>query len=183
MVKRWRKISARAVAVVGGVVLIGMTGVPTIAAAAAPGSTADKHCLTLTGVTEQTLTFNYVGSPPAPTPIREVGDTLTYWDDIYAPDGTVIGHTVGMVAAVRKTADNRLITQYHETVTVPDGNIMTTGYMDREAMLHGGVVHLSAIGVSGKYAGKKGFRDWWIIPPIPDPPTSANRVGVRIVMC
>jgi hypothetical protein len=50
-------------------------------------------------------------------------------------------------------------------------------------MIHGGVVHLRAVGVSGKYAGKKGFRDWWILPPVPDPPTADNRVGVRLALC
>lgn len=144
----------------------------------------DGNCIFVgNGVTERTVNFYYVGSAPNPTPIQQVGDTVIYNDDIYDADGTVIGHAVGYVTAVYLQSAGHLITEYHETVQLPQGRLTTTGVMERQAMIAGGTVHLQATGVSGEFAGKYGYRNWALQQPIPNPLTNAEPVVVNIVMC
>lgn len=135
------------------------------------------------GVTERTTRFDYIGSTPVPTPVQKVGDTVTYYDEIYDAHDNVIGHTIGYVTAIYQSSPGHLMTQYSETVELPGGRLTATGFMERQSMVTGGTVHLRAVGVSGTFAGKHGYRDWALKKPIPDPLTSAERVTMSVKLC
>ncbi|HEY3480220.1 MAG TPA: hypothetical protein VGL02_15085, partial [Streptomyces sp.] len=147
------------------------------------GTRHQPSCVHVGGVTERTTRFDYIGSTPDPTPIQKVGDTVSYFDEIYDAHDNVIGHTVGYVTAIYQRAPGHLVTQYSETVELPGGRLNATGYMERQAMVTGETVHLRAVGVSGSFAGKHGYRDWALMKPIPVPLTSAERVTMSITLC
>lgn len=169
-----------AIAVIG--VAAAVSGVALAQGSSEPSR--DGRCLSLgEGVTERTIRYDYLGSPPSPTPLQKVGDTVTYYDEIYDTNKKVIGHTLGYVTGVYLDSPGHLVTEYHETVELPDGRLTTTGFMDRVSMITGGTVHLQAIGRSGKFAGKTGYRDWALKKPIPKPLTNAAFVTVKQTLC
>jgi Allene oxide cyclase barrel like domain len=163
-------------------------GTPQSTAAAASTAGAEVQargdCIYIgNGVTERTVNFYYVGSTPNPTPIQQVGDGLIYYDEIYDAAGQVIGHAIGYVSAVMQQSPGHLETEYHETVELPQGRLTTTGFIERQALFSGATLHLQAVGISGQFAGKYGYRDWALKQPIPVPLTDAEPVVVNIKMC
>lgn len=155
------------------------------AAAIRSASTTSSHhasCVSVSYV-EQTVRFDYIGSDPNPTPLQKVGDTVTYYDDIFDAEGRVIGHAVGYVTGDYEPTPGHLITSYKETVQLPQGRLTTTGLMERQKMVVGDTVHLQAEGRSGAFAGKTGYRDWALQKPIQVPLTKDEKVDMSILLC
>ncbi len=166
--------------VVAASIAVSVTAFRSTPAAAQTGS----HCVTAgAGLSEQTMNYYFTGAS-ATVPVQNVGETLIYHDNIYDADNQVVGHAVGFVSAVyKRPSDGHLMTQYYETVQLPDGSISDSGLNDRYTIFSGGVAHFHAIGTSGRYLGKTGTRDWQLIPPVAVPPRPDQRGRFTYVMC
>jgi hypothetical protein len=137
-------------------------------------------CTTIDDITEQTLDYHYTGVSSA-IPVRNAGEGLTFYDEVYDNHNKVIGHALGMVLGVyTRPADGHLVAQYHEIVELPGGSISTSGLADRTGIFLGHPTHFAAVGVSGKYLGMKGYRSWWLTD---FPPSLDSRATVKIVLC
>jgi hypothetical protein len=133
-------------------------------------------------ITEQTIRFESLGQGGIQ---MQVGDAASFYDNVY--DGstdTVVGHVVGMVVAVQKRADGHLITHYTDEMVFPDGAIRADGRADRSEVLTGKTVRYPAVGLSGRYAGKAGYREWnTIIPDVPPENPGDIRIRLKVVLC
>jgi hypothetical protein len=139
---------------------------------------ADPTYIVIDNITEQTSAFHIISTNPL-APMSEVGDSGVYYDNIFSESKEIIGHTVGYIRAIAKDpADGHLITQFEEIVELEDGIIRAYGPFDRSTLLSGACVRLTVEGLSGKYAGMGGFREWQIIPPLAE-----ATVRVRMVLC
>jgi hypothetical protein len=162
----------------------------SVQAFATRGSSAEAQptgqsgdCTVIDDLTEETTNFHYVGES-LDVPVQNVGESLIYYDTLYDPRNNVVGHAVGFVSAIyRRPSDGHLMTQYYETVHLPDGSFSDSGINDRADIFDGGTAHFSAIGSSGKYLGRKGTREWQLLPPIERPPKKDARTRVKIVLC
>jgi allene oxide cyclase-like protein len=129
-------------------------------------------------LTEQTLRFEAVGTR---SPRMQTGDGATFYNEIYDSDDNVVGDTVGLVIALSvQPSDGHMITEYREAINLLDGTLRSSGVVDRDAMLSGTPIRLEVVGTSGKYLGRKGFRECQLLPPYP--PTNDSRVSVKIVL-
>lgn len=159
------------------------TALPARTAHAASVASGGSGCVNIENLVERTVNYYYVGSTPNPTPIQQVGDSVIYYDDIYNASGGVIGHAIGYVTAVYEDSPGHLVTEYHEAVELPQGRLTTTGYVDRQDLFTGATLHLQAVGLSGEFANKHGYRNWALKQPIPVPLTDAEPVIVTISLC
>ncbi|HUR07918.1 MAG TPA: hypothetical protein VM347_35620 [Nonomuraea sp.] len=124
--------------------------------------------IVLDDMTERTKAFHFVAAPDA-FPMTSVGDSVVYEDEIFNADKEVVGHTIGMARVVRKReSDDHIFAEYDEVVQLQDGIMRATGTFDRNALLAGACVRLKLEGLSGRYAGMSGFREWQVIPPLTD---------------
>jgi hypothetical protein len=139
--------------------------------------TAAPRYIVLDNMTEQTNASHFVCAPGV-IPATEVGDTFIYVDDIFNTSGETIGHAIGIARVLQKhDTDGHPITQHEEIVEMQDGLVRAIGVFDRHSMLAGECVRLQAEGLSGRYAGMAGFREWQLIPPM-----SNRTVRMRIVL-
>ncbi|MFD7924283.1 hypothetical protein ACFV3R_34410 [Streptomyces sp. NPDC059740] len=149
----------------------------------AAGAPAQRRCTVIDDLTEATVNHRYVGESLT-IPVQHVGESLVYYDDLYDPRGKVVGHAVGFVSGIyQRPSDGHLMTQYYETVKLPDGTFSDSGIVDRFAMFDGATAHFDVVGTSGKYLGQKGTRDWRFPPPIQHPPKPDTRLQVTIRLC
>lgn len=129
-------------------------------------------------LTEQTLRFETAGTR---SPRMQPGDGATFYNEIYDSDDNVVGDTVGLVIALSvQPSDGHMITEYTEVINLLGGTLRSSGVVDRDALLTGVPIRLEVIGTSGKYLGRKGFRECRLLPPYP--PANDNRVTVKIVL-
>jgi hypothetical protein len=136
----------------------------------------------ITGVTERTVEFKFIGTP-FPDVMAKVGDAVTYRDDIYGPDGEVIGHAIGFSTVIAKRpSDGHLISTYAEAVEIGEDTLRTTATVDRTAVIAGGWARFDAIGTGGAFAGLRGTRRWRLAPPLYDPPRPEQHVDMEIVL-
>jgi hypothetical protein len=157
------------------------------AAGAAPGH-GGRHgsCVSVRGITEQTVKYDTVGSVTADgTPMQQVGDTAVYTDTIFGPDGSVVGKALGYVTIVAvRPGDGHLLTDYQETVQLPQGTLSDTGRrLDRNGMIGGEWLNFTAHGTTGEFAGKHGYRRWRLLPPLSNPPVPSEKAQVEITLC
>jgi hypothetical protein len=165
------------------VVAASVTACVTAFATRGPAAQAEADCLTIDGLTEETTDYHYVGES-LDVPVQNVGESLIYHDTLYDRQNNVVGNAVGFVSAVyRRPSDGHLMTQYYETVHLPDGSFSDSGINDRADIFDGGTAHFDAIGTSGKFLGRKGTREWALLPPIERPPRKDARTSVKIVLC
>lgn len=144
---------------------------------------AQNDCITIDNLTEETTNHHYVGES-LDVPVQNVGESLIYYDTLYDPRNKVVGHAVGFVSGIyRRSSDGHLMTQYYETVHLPEGSFSDSGINDRADIFDGGTAHFDAIGTSGKFLGRKGTREWALLPPIERPPRKDARTSVKIVLC
>jgi hypothetical protein len=130
--------------------------------------TTPPRYIVLDNLTETTKASHFVCAPGT-FPLTEVGDTIIYADDIFDESKEVIGHTVGIARVIQKhDTDGHVITHYEEIVQLEDGLIKAAGAFDRQSMLTGNCIRLQAEGLSGRYVGMSGFREWQLIPPVTD---------------
>lgn len=155
----------------------GAIGASYSATALAGGTSASARqaCEVVAQATEQTADSDYVGSYP---PIEKVGDGATYYDAIYGPSGTVKGHVVGYgVGTYVRPSDGHLMAHFEESMQLPGGTLRDTGTIDRNAMLSGAPVYLHAVGESGDYLGKSGYRELQVL-------SLANQTArMKVVLC
>ena len=176
--RRYARIAAVIVAFVA-------TSAATVTAASAATSGASlhrQHCEVVQDVTEQTIRWESMGNGGLG---MVVGDFATYYDNIYDAADNVIGHAVGLVAAVsNRSSDGHLIADYTEGIQLASGSLRTHGYVDRNVLLSGNWVRIPAFGLSGTYLNKAGYREVQVIIPS-TPPTSISdvRIRVKMVMC
>lgn len=167
-----------ALALIAAVVAVGSE------ASAAPTTRSPgefRRCSTITGWTEQTISFSYIGTA-APFPIHKVGDALVYHDLIFGADGATIGSAVGYVEAVSIAPNGHIWTTYVESSQTPDGTWTATGRVDRTAMLTStGLARLELVGTGGAYAGEHGTLQWKIeqVPPA----NASVKVDLTIDLC
>jgi Allene oxide cyclase barrel like domain len=138
--------------------------------------TTPPELIVLDNMTER-IKSSYFVCPPGEFPMTTEGDSSVYTDDIFNEAGEVVGHTVGM-ARVLRIADGKVITQFEEIVELGDGIVRGIGAFDRNAILAGECVRLQVEGMSGRYVGMSGFREWQLIPPI----SRDGAVALRIVL-
>jgi hypothetical protein len=144
---------------------------------------AATRCTVIDNLTEQTMAHDYVGQSQT-VPVQNVGESLVYYDNLYDQQNKVVGHAVGFVSGIyKRPSDGHLMTQYYETVELPDGTFSDNGINDRLAVFDGGTAHFDAIGTAGKYLGWKGTREWQFLPPITRPPRPDARTSVHIELC
>jgi hypothetical protein len=141
-----------------------------------------KNCSVVQDITERTARYEIIGSHNSAG--MQIGDASSYFDEIYEGNSDkVIGNSLGIVTGVyRKASDNHLVQIFQDAVQLPDGTLFASGPVDRDAMLQGAAFRLKAEGKSGKFAGKKGYREMQILPPYP-PPNLNSRLRIKIVLC
>ncbi|WUH89336.1 hypothetical protein OG900_03700 [Streptomyces sp. NBC_00433] len=145
-----------------------------------------SSCVSVRGVLEQTVKYDTVGSDIAGTPpMQKVGDTAVYTDTIFGSDGSVVGKALGYVTIVAiRPSDGHLLTDYHETVQLPQGTLSDSAKrLDRDGMIAGEWLNFSATGTSGDFAGKVGYRRWRLLPPLSNPPVPSEKAQVEITLC
>lgn len=91
----------------------------------------------------------------------KVGQVGKFDDELYDESGALIGTSSGSfrIEYVRPT-DGGLLTYYKEDITLKDGVIHAEGWADFIDVKTSKWVFYPATGVSGRYAGKTGFRQW-----------------------
>ena len=91
----------------------------------------------------------------------QVGQVGTFDDELFDVDGNQIGTSHGSfrIEYVRPT-DGGLLTYYTEDITLDDGVIHAEGWADFNDVRTSKWVFYPATGVSGRYAGKTGYRAW-----------------------
>lgn len=171
-----------------GTIVLTATTVALTTALAAGSAAADDSghghsCVGVSGLTEQTVKYDFTG--PGTAPMRQIGDTAIYTDTIFGPDGSVVGKALGYVTVVAvRPSDGHLLTDYQETVQLPQGTLRDSGRrLDRDGMIAGQWLHFSATGTAGDFAGKSGFRQWRLLPPLSNPPVPSEKAQVVIKLC
>jgi hypothetical protein len=119
----------------------------------------------LEDMTEKTVQYSYIGKHD-PLPIQQVGDAITYFDEIYNADGETIGRAVGLVTATHLAPNGHLMTHYEDAVELPEGTLRSSGAVDRQEMLEGACIKFAVVGTSGKFLGLSGLREWQLILPV-----------------
>ncbi|WP_194916709.1 allene oxide cyclase barrel-like domain-containing protein [Catenulispora rubra] len=133
----------------------------------------------LQGWTELTLNYNSTGTPVPPG--NEVGDAVIYNDAVFDQNDKQVGHAVGYVSIQRKDpADGHLISYYHATEDLPDGQFNETGTVDRTATWQGVPAVFRIEGTTGAYAGKHGYLTWRLLQV---PVTINTRASLDLWLC
>nr|5DYV_A Chain A, YD repeat-containing protein [Micromonospora maris]5DYV_B Chain B, YD repeat-containing protein [Micromonospora maris]5DYV_C Chain C, YD repeat-containing protein [Micromonospora maris]5DYV_D Chain D, YD repeat-containing protein [Micromonospora maris]5DYV_E Chain E, YD repeat-containing protein [Micromonospora maris]5DYV_F Chain F, YD repeat-containing protein [Micromonospora maris]5DYV_G Chain G, YD repeat-containing protein [Micromonospora maris]5DYV_H Chain H, YD repeat-conta len=90
-----------------------------------------------------------------------VGQVGKFDDELYDEAGAQIGTSSGnfRIEYVRPT-DGGLLTYYQEDITLSDGVIHAEGWADFNDVRTSKWVFYPATGVSGRYLGLTGFRQW-----------------------
>jgi hypothetical protein len=91
----------------------------------------------------------------------QVGQVGKFDDELFDESGTLIGTSSGSfrIEYVRPT-DGGLLTYYQEDITLADGVIHAEGWADFQDVKTSKWVFYPAVGVSGRYEGKTGYRQW-----------------------
>jgi hypothetical protein len=112
-------------------------------------------------------------SPSGPV----VGDSFTYITVLHDGTGAVVGGVRGRCGwlFVRRS-DGHLLGWCNETLALTGGTVRTWGGIDAATVFSGAVTRLAAVGVSGRYAGILGSREF---AATPDPNVWQSRVVLR----
>jgi hypothetical protein len=91
----------------------------------------------------------------------KVGQVGKFDDELYDESGALIGTSSGSfrIEYVRPT-DGGLLTYYQEDITLEDGVVHAEGWADFLDVKTSKWVFYPATGVSGRYEGKTGYRQW-----------------------
>ncbi|WUI00909.1 hypothetical protein OHR68_03560 [Spirillospora sp. NBC_00431] len=174
---------ARLTAVAAAVVVVGAVQSAS-ASADRGGSPGERRCEVLDGLREQTIRFESLGTGSLE---MQVGDSGSFYDNIYDASGKTIGNVVGVVTAIYKNSDGHLMTKYAEAVKLPGGMVRAEGWADRTVVWQNKTVRYRAYGLTGKYAGKVGYREWFIPPPPPGTPPGSGgkdvKIHLKMVLC
>jgi len=87
-----------------------------------------------------------------------VGHSVTFHDELYDADGTLVGTTEGLAVVFSHAEDGRLMQLVSAVDTFPDGTVHWTGKYDMEPVEDEHSV--VAIGTGGAYVGMIGTRSW-----------------------
>jgi hypothetical protein len=138
----------------------------TVSAPAGASAGTGQNCVTFDSPEEVGVAVNFIGGFP---PGQKTGDAYTYFDEVHDADGTIFAKTVGYASVLyERPSDGHPMALYAETFILPDGSsFRTEAVLDRKAIGQAVEVTLPAIGTSGVFAGKKGFRKWQLLPEIP----------------
>jgi hypothetical protein len=165
-----RTSNARSAALVcAGLAVLGtvMTGSSLSADASAGGGLAELDgtwngdCVTFENLTEKVIDLRYEDVPPTGP---SVGDVGTFSDHLLDSRGRLVAtqEGVGWDNEVRQ-GDGHLLGYYSETINLRGGKLRTFGQVDINAMLGGATAKIHVVGVSGRYFGMTGSREWVVI--------------------
>lgn len=153
-----RRHVTRSAAVVAGLVAVLVAVVGAAPASAAHGKGKRQIVLELTA---RVIELNPVDNPPVgPSTNDETDYRYGEFDAAGRQRGTTVGHLDGLWV---RPSDGHLFSLNTETLTLDDGVIRTFGVVDEATTLGGAVATIHAVGVSGKYAGKVGTRQMWVV--------------------
>jgi Allene oxide cyclase barrel like domain len=89
------------------------------------------------------------------------GQTGTFDDELYDAGGNLIGTSHGSFEIrYRRPTDDALPSYYQEDITLADGTIHAEGWADFIDVKTSQWVFYPAVGTSGRYLGKRGYRQW-----------------------
>jgi hypothetical protein len=158
------------------VVLTALLGTSVAAAAAAPAAVAASPAVaapraaaehrgaavTLDPLVE-VITSLVIDSSSPSGPV--VGDSFTYVTVLHDATGTVVGGVRGRCAwlFVRRS-DGHLLGWCSEALALSGGTVRTWGGIDAASVFSGAVTRFQAAGVSGRYAGMRGTREFAATP-------------------
>jgi hypothetical protein len=102
------------------------------------------------------ITLRYDGdTPDAP----KVGESDTYDTVLLDANGSKVGTVTGAgKVGYKRPTDEHVMLHYREEITLPDGTIVTEGWIDGNAIQAGQWQTLDAVGASGRYVGWTGVR-------------------------
>ncbi|GGR76057.1 MULTISPECIES: allene oxide cyclase barrel-like domain-containing protein [Streptomyces] len=89
------------------------------------------------------------------------GQSGTYESELRDPSGTAIGTVEGSYRIVtRRESDGVLLACINEKIALTDGVVHVEAWARFENLISGEWLYCPAVGVSGRYAGRTGFRQW-----------------------
>ncbi|MEU5696818.1 hypothetical protein [Actinosynnema sp. NPDC020468] len=152
-----------------------LTAMLTVGASAVPAQAPDaqRKCTVFDRVDDKviSLVYNDVG-PKGPSP----GDTGSYSDVLYDSTGRLLGTVSGEAWDLApRPHDQHLLSYYREVVSIDGGTVQVSGVTDKTAMLQGATTTLTAVGVSGRWLGTFGTRQWLV--------ESSSAAKVKITLC
>ncbi|MFE2720807.1 hypothetical protein [Kitasatospora sp. NPDC059327] len=96
----------------------------------------------------------------------KVGQSGTYTAELRDPSGAAIGTVDGFYKIVtRREADDELMTCITEKIALADGDVHVEAWARFSNLVSGEWLYCPAVGVSGRYAGRTGVRQWRPVDP------------------
>ncbi|MGW6741585.1 allene oxide cyclase barrel-like domain-containing protein [Streptomyces sp. NPDC055025] len=96
----------------------------------------------------------------------KIGQSGTYVSELRDPSGTPIGMVEGFYKIVtRRDTDDELMTCITEKIALKDGDVHVEAWARFSNLVSGEWLYCPAVGVSGQYAGRTGFRQWRPVDP------------------
>ncbi|MEV4672916.1 hypothetical protein AB0K34_14770 [Actinomadura sp. NPDC049382] len=143
----------------GTIALTTLTALACVSAGSAAHAESKRwDCVNITGLTEVvTIVDRTDVAPPGPS----LGDVSTFHDEFFDASGAKVGTADGTAKLIPVVLDN--LQWVDSTDVYGDGTIRATGITSISQALEGKVLTLSAVGKSGRYAGKFGTRTFRLV--------------------
>lgn len=91
----------------------------------------------------------------------KVGQVGRFEDELYNASGELVGTSKGSFRIeYERPVDGGLMTYYQEEIRFADGVVRAEGWADFNDVKSSKWVFYPAVGVSGSYLGKSGYRQW-----------------------
>jgi len=91
----------------------------------------------------------------------EIGKGGSYTTELRGPDGKPVGTVHGQYrVALRRPSDGALMVHTLERIELEDGEVHVDGWSTWANVFPGDTLFHPAVGVSGAYLGRRGFREW-----------------------
>jgi hypothetical protein len=91
----------------------------------------------------------------------QLGQSGTFDDELYDSSGELVGTSKGSFRIeYERPVDGGLMTYYQEEIRFADGVVRAEGWADFNDVKAGKWVFYPAVGISGSYEGKSGYRQW-----------------------
>lgn len=134
---------------------------PPTSSAEVDGLRKPERSLILRDLTEKVKAYQTNNDDPTGLSPTD-NDVATVELDIFAADGTLLGHTVGGGRMLfQKADDGHFIAYFGEEITLLDGNVVRSGGLVDDALLSAGeAATFPAVVVDGPLRGAIGFRQF-----------------------
>lgn len=91
----------------------------------------------------------------------KIGTGGTYTSELRSKDGTPVGTVHGQYrVALTRPSDGELMVHTLERIELRDGELLVDGWSTWANVYPGDTLYHPAVGVSGAYLGRRGFREW-----------------------